>query len=69
MFILLAHNRTGTKEDGTSDYNVEIRVNERIIAMMRVEGHIRDSGGAELLRRIADQWDRAKPTDAMKKGQ
>jgi hypothetical protein len=37
MLILLAHNTTGTKEDGTSDYNVEARVNDRVIAKLRVK--------------------------------
>ena len=58
MFILLAHNTTGTKADGTSDYNVEIRINEHVISKMFVAGHLRDAGGAELLRKIADQWDK-----------
>ena len=57
MFILLAHNTTGTKPDGTSDYNVEARINEQVIAKLRVKGHIRASGAAELLRKIADEWD------------
>ncbi len=57
MLILLAHNTTGTKEDGTSDYNVEARVNERVIAKMIVTGHIRDAGAATLLRKIADVWE------------
>lgn len=57
MLIVLAHNTTGTKDDGTSDYNVELRVNERTFARVKVSGHIRASGAAELLRRIADQMD------------
>ena len=57
MLIILAHNTTGTKEDGTSDYNVEARVNERVIAKMVVKGHIRDAGAAVLLRKIADVWE------------
>ena len=57
MLIILAHNTTGSKEDGTSDYNVEAMVNERTIAKMVVKGHPRASGAAELLRRIADVWD------------
>lgn len=62
MFILLAHNTTGTKEDGTSNYNVEIRINETVIAKFPVKGHMRDTGGAELLRRIADEWDSCERT-------
>lgn len=57
MLIVLAHNTTGTKEDGTSDYNVEARVNERVIAKMIVKGHVRDAGAAVLLRKIADTWE------------
>ena len=57
MLIILAHNTTGTKEDGTSDYNVEARVNERVIAKMVVKGHVRDAGAAVLLRKIADVWE------------
>ncbi len=58
MFILLAHNTTGTKPDGTSDYDVEARVNERTIIRLKVTGHTRDAGAAVLLRKIADAWDR-----------
>jgi hypothetical protein len=57
MLIILAHNTTGTKEDGTSDYNVEARVNERVIAKMTITGHVRDAGAAALLRKIADVWE------------
>lgn len=57
MLIVLAHNITGTKEDGTSDYNVEVRINERPIFMSKIKGHPRNSGAAQLLRRIADIWD------------
>jgi len=57
MLIILAHNTTGTKDDGTSDYNVEARINDTVIAKMRVTGHVRNSGAAQLLRKIADVWD------------
>jgi hypothetical protein len=68
MFILLAHNTTGTKADGTSDYDVEVRINAVVIARMKVDGHVRSAGGAELLRRIADIWDLtdASPTGIFK---
>ena len=59
MLIILAHNETGTKADGTSDYTVEARINEQVIARLEVSGHIRASGAAELLRKIADEWDRS----------
>ena len=58
MLVILAHNTTGTKEDGTSDYDVELRVNERTFAEVQVKGHIRAHGVAPLLRMIADQMDR-----------
>lgn len=57
MLIVLAHNETGTKADGTSDYAVEVRINERPIAKVNVHGHVRDSGAAQLLRKIADAMD------------
>lgn len=57
MLIILAHNTTGTQDDGTSDYNVEARVNDTVIAKMRVTGHLRSAGAAQLLRKIADVWD------------
>ena len=57
MLIVLAHNTTGTKEDGTSDYNVEALVNDTVIAKLQIKGHPRASGAAALLRRIADVWD------------
>lgn len=57
MLIILAHNTTGTKEDGTSEYNVEARVNDTVIAKMVVKDHVRSAGAAELLRKIADVWD------------
>ena len=59
IFVLLAHNQTGTKPDGTSDYTVEASINERVIARLEVRGHVRASGAAELLRKIADEWDRS----------
>ena len=61
MFVLLAHNITGTKEDGTSDYSVTVSINDNIIAGFTLNGHVRAEGGAALLRRIADAWE-ALPT-------
>ena len=60
MLIILAHNTTGTKADGTSDYNVELRVNERVFAEVQIKGHIRAHGAAPLLRMIADQMDKER---------
>lgn len=59
MFILKAHNLTGTKDDGTSDYDVMVHINEQVILFIpQLKGHVRDEGGAALLRRIADAWDK-----------
>ena len=66
MFILLAHNTTGTKADGTSDYDVEIRINERVIARLEIAWHIRDAGAAALLRMIADAWEKEELCRKMK---
>jgi len=57
MLTVLAHNITGTKEDGTLNYNVEVRINERPIFVSKVKGHPRNSSVTQLLRRIADVWD------------
>lgn len=53
MLIILAHNKTGTKADGTSDYDVTIRVNDRIVTQFEVLGHKRDSGWQPLVAEIA----------------
>lgn len=60
MLIVLAHNTTDTKPDGTSDYDVELRVNERIFAKVQIKGHVRALGAAVLLRKIADVMDKEK---------
>jgi hypothetical protein len=54
MLLILAHNFTGTKPDGTSDYNVEVRINDKCISRVTVRDHVRDAGAAPLLRLIAD---------------
>lgn len=59
MLIVYAHNLTGTKEDGTSDYAVEVNVNKsRIIFQGQVKNHIRAAGASVLLRLIADEMDK-----------
>jgi hypothetical protein len=60
MLIVLAHNTTGTKGDGTSDYDVELRINDRTFAKLQVKGHIRTAGAAVLLRKVADRLDIAE---------
>jgi hypothetical protein len=60
-FILIAVNVTEgglVREEGLSDYNVEGRINDRTIVRLKVKGHVRDSGAAQLLRLIADEWDK-----------
>ena len=66
MLIVLAHNTTGTKSDGTSDYDVEVRINERVIFKGQVIGHIRDHGAAILLHSIANQIEFAAEKAARK---
>lgn len=61
MLIVLAHNTTGTKPDGTSDYNVEVLINERCISRVTVRNHVRDAGAAPLLRLIADAMEKDAP--------
>lgn len=67
MLIILAHNETGTKEDGTSDYAVECRVNEHVFAKLAVTGHVRAAGAAPLLRLIADELDAREKKRSNKK--
>lgn len=58
MLILHALNvtgGTGERTDGTADYDVEIRVNERVIWRGFVNNHLRREGAQWLLRRIADR--------------
>ena len=68
MLIVTAHNITGTKPDGTSDYDIEARVNERVIAKFQVKGHVREAGAAPLLRLMADQLERQDRTTDRVKG-
>jgi hypothetical protein len=53
MLILLIHN-DGTGANNNANYDVEVRVNERLIWQGRVEGHNRDDGWPMLLRQLAD---------------
>lgn len=53
MLIVTCHNDgTGTEEIG--NYDCLVRVNERVIARIRVEGHYRPLGWQALLRRLAE---------------
>lgn len=59
MLIATAHNITpdGAREDGTADYDVWIGINRHCIWRGSVNGHIRATGAAVLLRLIADRMD------------
>ncbi len=56
--ILIIHN-DGTGTDDSANYNVTVRVNERVIATRRVEGHNRADGWEELVRRIVEPKEEA----------
>jgi len=63
MLIVMAHNTTGTKADGTSDYDVKVSITTsptslRTIVKFNLKGHVRSQGGAKLLRLIADEWEK-----------
>lgn len=62
--VLIASNITDPnrekllREDGTSDYVVEVSINrESFIWIGKIENHIREEGAAKLLRLIADKID------------
>jgi len=55
MLILTAQNLTG---ETLSDYDVWVGVNHRQIWAGKVNGHVRSSGAAELLRLIADKMNK-----------
>lgn len=60
MLILTAGNITGKgklEKDGLSNYTVWIGVNHRQIWAGPINGHVRDQGASELLRKIADAMD------------
>ena len=67
MLIILAHNTTGTKADGTSEYDVELRVNDWTFAKFHIEGHIRKAGAAPLLRMIADRLEEQEKIEKKEK--
>lgn len=63
MLIITAHNVSGgngTKEDGTADYDVKVRINEQVIWSGPVTRHVRNAGAAVLLRKIADRMDQSE---------
>lgn len=59
MVFVSAHNITGTKNDGTSDYSVSVKLNDDyVIWQGHVTNHVRTNGAATLLRKIADAMER-----------
>ena len=57
--IIIAHNVTETKPDGTSDYEVKIILaNNKVIAHFEVLNHVRTESAGNLLRKIADEFDK-----------
>jgi len=73
MLFISAHNLTGTKADGTSDYDVSIRITDSpnsfsVLGHFRLSGHLRSSGGPELLRKIASHWERLETDQEPEKG-
>lgn len=60
MLIVLAHNDgTGTNE--AANYNVEVRVNERIIWKGSIRKHDRRQGWPKLLKQIARKGETKQP--------
>ena len=61
--VNVTYNKAGNqvlyREDGTSDYRVEVAVNTQPpIFKGSVTNHVRDEGASVLLRRIADEMDK-----------
>jgi hypothetical protein len=65
MFILTAHNVTNpdgkmlARADGTARYDVWVGINQHAIWRGIIDGHIRNEGGAKLLRLIADAMEKS----------
>ena len=53
MIVIVAQNITGTKPDGTSDYDVQIGVGSKLVAQFEVTGHVRKDHVAKLVTLIA----------------
>jgi hypothetical protein len=63
MLLITAGNVTGQgqlEKDGLANYTVWVGINRYQIWSGPVNGHIRDEGAAELLRRIAEAMDNQK---------
>lgn len=58
MLILTAQNVTRNPDNTVADYDVKVRVNEKVIWQGKVTGHVRDDGWAQLVRRIAWEAER-----------
>lgn len=55
MLIVLAHNVTKGEDLSISEYDVQVRINERVIWKGRVGEHVRAEGWQTLLHKIADK--------------
>jgi len=58
MLILTAQNVSRDSGNTVADYEVKVRVNEKIIWEGKVSNHVREDGWAQLIRRIAWEADR-----------
>jgi hypothetical protein len=58
MLIILAQNVTGegqlTHPDGTADYKIQVRVNDRVISEFDIKGHVRSDGWQALAKLISE---------------
>ena len=53
MLILTAQNVERNSDNSVADYEVKVRVNEKIIWQGKVSNHVREDGWEQLVRRIA----------------
>jgi hypothetical protein len=62
MFIVTAQNVTGnnrlSRPDGTAKYCVWVGINQHCIFKGTIDNHVRDDGGAKLLRLIAEEMEK-----------
>jgi hypothetical protein len=54
MALILVFHNDGTGLDHDANYNVEIRINDRVIESGRLEHHVRSQGWAALVQRYLD---------------
>lgn len=58
MLILTAQNISRDDQNTVADYDVKVRVNEKVIWSGKVSGHLREDGWTQLVRRIAWEAER-----------